>query len=56
MRAPVPPEIVNAVEESARESVVVILEPPLIASGPLTVIVIGARDTAFTESVTMIVS
>ena len=56
VRAPVPPAMVNAVEESARETVVVMFEPPLILRGPLTVIVIGAREIALTESVTMMVS
>ena len=34
--APVPPEYVNAVEESALDNVVVMFEPPPIAKRPLT--------------------
>jgi hypothetical protein len=56
VRVPVPPEIVKAVEESAREIVVVIFEPLEILSGPFTVIVNGAREVALTESVAITVS
>jgi len=50
---PVPPEAVNAVDESARPNVVVMFDPPDITISPLTVTTICFEAVAPTESVTM---
>ena len=53
---PVPPIYEKAVDESAREYVVVMLDPPPTASGPFTLMVMRAIAVDPTASVTVIVS